>query len=82
MILVIDGVNERVLSVMLTRKDMTHGVISVDSILLNSMRNGKTVNFHGQKMGITSQNQNQNSLLLKRQNDNTSPGDWPSKISP
>ena len=23
------------------------------------------------------QNQNQNSLLVKRQNDNTSPGDWP-----
>ena len=29
-----------------------------------------------------SQNQNQNSLLVKRQNDNTSPGDWPRKISP
>ena len=28
------------------------------------------------------QNQNQNSLLVKRQNDNTSPGDWPRKISP
>ena len=27
------------------------------------------------------QNQNQNSLLVKRQNDNTSPGDWPRKIS-
>ena len=26
--------------------------------------------------------QNQNSLLVKRQNDNTSPGDWPRKISP
>ena len=26
--------------------------------------------------------QNQNSLLVKRQNDNTSPGDWPKKISP
>ena len=25
--------------------------------------------------------QNQNSLLVKRQNDNTSPGDWPRKIS-
>ena len=24
--------------------------------------------------------QNQNSLLVKRQNDNTSPGDWPRKI--
>ena len=29
-----------------------------------------------------SENQNQNSLLVKRQNDNTSPGDWPRKISP
>ena len=28
------------------------------------------------------QNQNQNSLLEKRQNDNTSLGDWPRKISP
>ena len=28
------------------------------------------------------QNQIQNSLLVKRQNDNTSPGDWPKKISP
>ena len=28
------------------------------------------------------QNQNQNSSLVKRQNDNTSPGDWPRKISP
>ena len=28
------------------------------------------------------QNQNKNSLLVKRQNDNTSPGDWPGKISP
>ena len=28
------------------------------------------------------QNQNQNTLLVKRQNDNTSPGDWPRKISP
>ena len=28
------------------------------------------------------QNQNQNSLLVKRQNDNTSQGDWPRKISP
>ena len=37
-----------------TRKDMTHGVISIDSILLNSMRNGKNVNFRGRKMGITS----------------------------
>ena len=26
--------------------------------------------------------QNQNSLLVKRQNYNTSPGDWPRKISP
>ena len=26
--------------------------------------------------------QNQNSLLVKGQNDNTSPGDWPRKISP
>ena len=26
--------------------------------------------------------QNQNSLLVKRQNDNTSPGDWPRKIGP
>ena len=26
--------------------------------------------------------QNQNSLLVKRENDNTSPGDWPRKISP
>ena len=26
--------------------------------------------------------QNQNSLLVKRQNDNTSPGDWQRKISP
>ena len=26
--------------------------------------------------------QNQNSSLVKRQNDNTSPGDWPRKISP
>ena len=25
---------------------------------------------------------NQNSLLVKRQNDNTSPGDWPRRISP
>ena len=25
---------------------------------------------------------NQNSLLVKRQNDNTSPGNWPRKISP
>ena len=32
--------------------------------------------------GSFSQNQNQNSLLVKRQNDNTSPGDWPRKISP
>ena len=32
----------------------THGVISIDSILLNSMRNGKNVNFRGRKMGITS----------------------------
>ena len=38
----------------LTRKDMTHGVISIDSSLLNSMRNGKNVNFRGRKMGITS----------------------------
>ena len=37
----------------ITRKDMTHGVISIDSILLNSMRNGKHVNFRGRKMGIT-----------------------------
>ena len=29
----------------LTRKDMTHSVISIDSILLNSMRNGKIVIF-------------------------------------
>ena len=28
------------------------------------------------------QNQNQNSLLVKRQNENTSPGDWPRKIGP
>ena len=27
----------------ITRKDMTHSVISIDSILLNSMRNGKIV---------------------------------------
>ena len=33
---------------------MTHGVISIDSILLNSMRNGINVNFRGRKMGITS----------------------------
>ena len=26
--------------------------------------------------------QNQNSLLVERQNDNTSPGGWPRKISP
>ena len=38
----------------ITRKDMTHGVISIDSILLNSMRNGKNVTFRGRKMGITS----------------------------
>ena len=38
----------------LTRKYMTHGVISIDSILLNSMRNGKNVNFRGRKIGITS----------------------------
>ena len=33
---------------------MTHDVISIDSILLKSMKNGKNVNFHGRKMGITS----------------------------
>ena len=38
----------------MNKKDMTHGVISIDSILLNSMRNGKNVNFRGRKMGITS----------------------------
>ena len=32
--------------------------------------------------GVRGLNQNQNSLLVKRQNDNTSPGDWPRKISP
>ena len=30
----------------------------------------------------TEPSQNQNSLLVKCQNDNTSPGDWPRKISP
>ena len=30
----------------------------------------------------TGTHQNQNSLLVKHQNDNTSPGDWPRKISP
>ena len=39
---------------LVTRKDMTHGVISIDSILLNSMRNGKNVNFRRRKIGITS----------------------------
>ena len=33
-------------------------------------------------MLLPSFSQNQNSLLVKRQNDNTSPGDWPRKISP
>ena len=32
-----------------TRKDMTHSVISIDSILLNSMVNGKIVIFRGRK---------------------------------
>ena len=36
---------------------------------------GKFVAWHDQ-------NQNQNSLLVKRQNDNTYPGAWPRKISP
>ena len=34
-----------------TRKDMTHGVISIDSILLNSMRNGKKCEFSWAKNG-------------------------------
>ena len=35
------------------------------------------------RQGIKTQTaHNQNSLLVKRQNDNTSPGDWPKKISP
>ena len=33
---------------------MTHSVISIDSIFLNSMRNGKIVIFRGQNIGITS----------------------------
>ena len=40
---------------MSTRKDMAHSVISIDSILLNSMRNGKKCDFSwAKKMGITS----------------------------
>ena len=35
--------------IMITRKDMTHSVISIDSIFLNSMRNGKIVIFRGRK---------------------------------
>ena len=31
---------------------------------------------------VRPKNQNPNSFLVKRQNDNTSPGDWPRKISP
>ena len=31
---------------------------------------------------IFADDQNQNNLLAKHQNDNTSPGDWPRKISP
>ena len=51
---IFDGLAYDLLKKEITRKDMTHGVISIDSILLNSMRNGKNVNFRGRKMGITS----------------------------
>ena len=43
--------------------------------------NGK-YSFKSSFVVVVVQNQNQNSLLVKRQNDNTSPGDWPRKISP
>ena len=45
---------KRVLLVKLkdTRKDMTHSVISIDSILLNSMRNGKNVIFSCVKRNV------------------------------
>ena len=38
--------------------------------------------YNNNNLGTIYSNQNQNSLLVKRQNDNTSPGDWPRKISP
>ena len=40
---------KHVIHIIKTRKDMTHSVISIDSILLNSMRIGKIVIFHGRK---------------------------------
>ena len=42
----------------------------------------KSVVWYRQTKNICERHQNQNSSLVKRQNDNTSPGDWPRKISP
>ena len=62
-------------------------IINIGSLILYTVSDYLSLSvyycWHGFDVHVnTDQNQNQNSLLVKRQNDNTSPGDWPRKISP
>ena len=54
----------------------------VRSVLMNQSLEASVSSLSFAKRPREHSNQNQNSLLVKRQNDNTSPGDWPRKISP
>ena len=54
--------------------------LTTNPSLIKSTVNAPGISDHA--MVVTDADQNQNSLLVKRQNDNTSPGDWPRKISP
>ena len=60
--------------------EQTHGTRNGNTICSNYTTHGNNCN-GSVRIRIVYQNQNQNSLVLKRQNDNTSPGDWPRKIS-
>ena len=60
----------------------THGLLVGQYDVTEGCPKSTKSSMHTISFSFNFNSQNQNSSLVKRQNDNTSPGDWPRKISP